>query len=108
MENDVLLALLPIDPPEGYLKRLERRFPGLCIRWHNAMPGGRNISQDELPPGIFDGVSLLCTLFHLPDPETVSDLKLVQLCSAGTDHFRGNPLFAKPGLRICSASGCHS
>lgn len=106
--QEVLLLLLPGEEPPGYVKDLENRFPGLKAKWHQAMPGDRLLPMEELPSDLFDGITLLCTFLHFPDPERVPGLKLVQLCSAGTERAVESALFTKPEVEFCSANGCHS
>ena len=85
--NNKLLMHLPIPPPPGWLETVAARYPSLKVHWEVAhIEGGiRDIQGVEtLPPEVLEGVTMVC-VYPPARPESVPNVRYVQLASAGYD-----------------------
>jgi hypothetical protein len=106
--NEKLLIHIPAAPPDGWLEAVAALFPALEVRWEVAEFVGSGIvaSADVLPAEAWEGVTMLCV--YPPVSQThMANVRFVQLVSAGSDLWLGQPSYLDPGIQFCSASGAH-
>lgn len=106
--QETILFLLPADIPEDYQTRLQHKFPGVTIRWHNMLsPTTKEVlTWEALPHHLFEDVTVLCAQ-RLPPVQLVPKCHLIQLTAAGPDKSASHPLFQDPKTTVCSANGVH-
>jgi len=95
-----ILITAPIEA--HWLERLRGISPDLQItRWSTSIDG-------EVPDNLWQAVEILYTSFaaRLPSPETVPQLRWVQLYSAGPDRILTHPLFST-SVTFTTTSGLH-
>jgi phosphoglycerate dehydrogenase-like enzyme len=83
------------------LARLRALSPRLQLGQHTVR------KADELPPGLWSKVEVLCTFGALPAPGQAPRLRWVQLLSAGADHALNHPGLSSDTI-ITTASGIHA
>jgi hypothetical protein len=108
LANDVLLIAVPfpIPPDAKWLAELEAQHPGLKVRYVVQQP---KFPMDPLPEKLYDGVTLLCTLFPAPARrELLQNVRFVQLMSAGADRWISHELYKTPEVTFCTANGVHA
>ena len=103
---EVLQILIRFDIPVAYLNRLQQKYPGLTIRWHNMSINTQVISYDDIPRELFNDVTILCSQ-RLPDADWVPKCHFVQLTSAGPDKSIQRPLYQNPKVTLCTSNGVH-
>ncbi|KAL2263938.1 hypothetical protein VTK26DRAFT_4125 [Humicola hyalothermophila] len=104
LSNDVLLIAVFEPPDEKWMAKIEARYPGLKVRW--VVQGDH---PEPLPAEVFDGVTLLCTLFPSSyPPDLLKRLRYVQLISAGADRWTQHELYKNPDVLFCTANGVHA
>lgn len=103
--EEVLLFLYS-DKGSNDLKHLfdsiEAQFPHVEVVPHSAK------STDDVPDSLWQRATIVVTLFLLPKPELVPNLKWIQLASAGIDHIVNHPIFKESRISITTASGIHT
>lgn len=104
LSNEVLLVAIPFPPNHKWTARLEALHPGLKVRLaiqSNTFP------PEPLPKEVYDGVTILCTLWPHP-VEMLQNVRYVQLLSAGADKWIGHELYKNPNVTFCTANGAHA
>lgn len=77
-------AILPSPPP------VPSKYPTNCL------------------PEYISRATYLCTLFWLPpSAKSLPHTKLIQFCSAGTNHVAQHPIYTDSKIPLCSANGVH-
>lgn len=110
LENEKLLINVPMPAPPGWLEKARARFPGLEIVWEEAKlstMGTKGI--DDLPADVVAGVTIMCpSPLVLPSPESMRDVRFVQLVSAGSDRWADHAVFNDGKTVFASGSGVHA
>ncbi|KAL5606371.1 hypothetical protein BROUX41_002788 [Berkeleyomyces rouxiae] len=105
LSNDVLLLLLPAPLPQGWIERLESKYPGFQVRFEHIQNDNLTPrAMSEIPAESWAGVTMLVT-YAPPPPKLVSNVRFVQLLSAGSDQWKGHPLYENKDVVFCNASG---
>ena len=101
-KDHIALITVPVD--EKWLPRLQAQVEasGLQIM---AYPTNK---IHEIPDEIWQRVEILFTLWFLPAPEKVPNLRWVQLYTAGDDLFHNHPIYLDKEVIFTTASGIHS
>lgn len=106
LSNDVLLLTVPAPPDEKWIAKVEARYPGLKVRW---LTQEAKFPPEYLPAEVYDGVTILCTLFPNPYPaDFLQRLRFVQLISAGADKWIQHEIYQNPEIVFCTANGVHA
>lgn len=110
--KDHLLCLLPFPEPTSILDALRKKFHDIDITYrevtYSASAEQRREETRKLPDGIWKDVTILYTLFSLPeDPADAPHLKLVHLASAGSNQIQKSPIYTETDVTITTSSGVH-
>ena len=107
--KDQLLLLLPQDEPTEAVKQLRKKFPQIDIIFHEvSFTFDLDKIASELPDGIWDDATILCTLAAFPKKiEQAPKLDFVQLLSAGSNQIQKNPIYTDSKIPIATATGIH-
>lgn len=103
---EVLLILVPWDPPASFLETLPLISPGIRVIAHKPDRHDANTLPD-IAPEIWKTVTVLFTWRWFPEKEQVPNLKYVQLLSAGCNHVMDKSIFKDTDVAFCTASGVH-
>ncbi|KXL46053.1 hypothetical protein M433DRAFT_66173 [Acidomyces richmondensis BFW] len=107
---DHLLILLPQPEPAEIINGLRKKFPNIKITYREVTfhgPGTNDLT-DPLPDEIWKDVTILYTLFTLPEKISyASKLQLIQLASAGSNQVQNHPIYTKTDIIITTSSGIH-
>ncbi|TDZ33049.1 D-2-hydroxyacid dehydrogenase [Colletotrichum spinosum] len=107
LAKDKVLIFLSQDPNEEWVRKIESLYPGIEVRWiSNYTPEGGFTLPDDLPDEVWEGVTIYMG-FNAPPAERMSNVRLVQLTSAGTDKWHNHPIYKKPDVPFCTTNGCH-
>lgn len=110
LAKDILLVSIPSPPPHpDWAADIESRYPGLQVRWSPPVDpaAGRYGVLDDLPPEVWDGVTLLMC-FRPPPAGRLSNVRYVQLTSAGADRWLRHDKYKDESVVFCTASGTHA
>lgn len=107
LSKDKLLIFQPEGPTAEWMARVQARHPGLQILYENSALGDGSIKAfEDLDPDVREGVTLLST--YIPPPARfLSDVKFVQLPSAGVDKWLGHETYKDENVTFCTGNGCH-
>ncbi|CAK7228960.1 hypothetical protein SCUCBS95973_007059 [Sporothrix curviconia] len=108
LDGDVLLITSPRKPPQGWIDRIETKFPGLRVIYRE-LQWGNLLAAGALSPDEWRSVTVLLTTgSSLPkDPAEVPRLRYVQLFSAGANLVIKEPLFTDTDIVFATANGVH-
>lgn len=104
--SGVLLVIVPWSLPLSFIEVLSASFPNLkviehkCNMYDTAVPA-------EISQQVWSTVTALFTWNCVPTKAQATNLKLVQLLSAGCNQVMGNPLFEDTDIAFCTANGVH-
>ncbi|KAF3390780.1 hypothetical protein DPV78_011101 [Talaromyces pinophilus] len=93
--------------PDAWLDNIRRRFPRLeitSLQIDTSQPVEENVPKDLLERATVIGLS---TQRHLPLPESVPNIKLVHIFSAGADGLINEPYITDTNLPLTTSSGSH-
>lgn len=96
--SDEVHVLITLPFPAALQERLRAVSPRLRIHVHPAS------TAETLPEERLDEVEVLYTIGSLPDPESVPNLRWLQLHFAGVDHVIDHPL-VHSGIMVTTLSG---
>lgn len=107
-EGEYLILAIPFDPPPSFLAQLQAEFPLMTIdhvklpTWHSPD------NKDIIPASKWKKVTALLTGSLMPpSPDSVPNLKYIQLRSAGLNRIVSSPIYKETEIPICSANGVH-
>lgn len=106
--KDVLLVQIPGDPDVQWMARLESKYPGFRVKWVPLCwtPGDKASAGAVMSPETWAGVTM--AVLFLPQPaHLMSQVRYVQLTSAGADKWVGHEAFESPNVVFCTANGIH-
>ncbi len=106
VSEDTILIMVPRDPMPEVIDRLKAKFPGVKIRWQNTKVKEGLMRTEDMPPAIFDGVTIVLA-YQIPKPPLLPKLRFVQLSAAGSDQCADNPYYKDPNITFCTANGAH-
>jgi phosphoglycerate dehydrogenase-like enzyme len=101
MPADSIHVLSTMSFPDELLERLRSVSPRLSVVQRDAR------SADEVPSDEWGQVEVLYTLWAIPDPALVPELRWVQLHSAGANHLVDTWLWESE-ITITTSSGIHA
>lgn len=106
--KDKLLCLLPGKEPKNIIAHLRKKFPDIDISYHEISYSQAHNTKFDLPSGIWNDVTVLCTLSSPPPkPSDAPKLDLVHLFSAGSNHIQKTPIYTDSDVTITTSSGIH-
>lgn len=103
---EVLLILMPWDPPAWFTDALPKISPGIKIITHKCSMYDKEVPA-EITQETWDSVTIFFTWNALPAKGQAPNLQYVQLLSAGCNHVIGTPLFEETDVTFCTANGVH-
>ncbi|KAH8890485.1 hypothetical protein GQ53DRAFT_747514 [Thozetella sp. PMI_491] len=104
LSNDVLLVNLPMPADEAWITKMESRYSGLRVRWVERSKW--NAGSQGVPPEMWEGVTIV--VGAPPHPaHLMTNVRYVQLSSAGADRWLEQDLYKNPDVIFCTANGCH-
>jgi phosphoglycerate dehydrogenase-like enzyme len=56
---------------------------------------------------LLEGVTILVTLFKLPEPKKAKNIKFIHLASAGADRLAQSPIWKETDIPFTNSSGVH-
>ncbi|KAI1306593.1 hypothetical protein F5Y03DRAFT_353903 [Xylaria venustula] len=107
LEGHKLLILVDLDLPDGVLKHLRTKYPGLKVV-HSRFDPWRSVSGAAIPDVTDEDwadVTVLLTGPRLPTIEEAPKMQLVQLQSAGANYVLESPLFKDTKIPFSTANG---
>ncbi|KAI9714697.1 MAG: hypothetical protein M1828_001126 [Chrysothrix sp. TS-e1954] len=110
LRNDKVLIQIPPLPDETWITRIEKQYAGLEIRWEQLdwKPGdSTEAGAVDLSSETWEGVTIAC-LFIPHTAHLMSNVRFVQLTSAGVDKWCKHETYKDPNVTICTASGVQS
>ncbi|KAK7736971.1 hypothetical protein SLS53_006726 [Cytospora paraplurivora] len=105
LSSDVLLAFFLAPPEEEWMHRLQRKYPGLQVRWALASEGGKPIDPTKTSPELWDGVTILMIPLLAPPAKLLKSVRFIQSGSSGLDRWHGHPTFNDPNVVFANARG---
>lgn len=107
--KDQLLCLLPQPEPKELIDALRKEFHDIDITYHEvSFSTDAEQLRKELPKDVWHDVTILCTLFSLPEkPSDAPNLELVHLFSAGSNQIQKHPIYTDTDVTITTSSGIH-
>ncbi|KAI1491564.1 D-isomer specific 2-hydroxyacid dehydrogenase [Biscogniauxia mediterranea] len=109
LSKDILLVFLPRDPQTEWIERIKSQHPGLEVRWFNLQKEDRTfVKAEEVPSHVWDGVTLLTAFMYPPPAGLLSNVRFIQLISAGADRWPGHPTYQDEKVVFCTANGAHA
>ncbi|KAG2019184.1 hypothetical protein GB937_005478 [Aspergillus fischeri] len=103
--NDVLLLQMPIEVPAEWKKKIEFKYPGIEIR-SRVLRLELGLEANKIEPELWKGVTLACLYLTHPE-ELMSNVRFIQLTSAGVDRWIHHERYKSPDVAISTASGIH-
>jgi len=105
LSEDVLLVEIPPDADKTWITKLECKYPGFKVKWIPLRwaPGK---GAEKLSPEAWEGVTIAC--LFLPHPaHLMSNVRYLQLTSAGADKWVEHESYKNPNVTVCTANGIH-
>ncbi|EXJ78324.1 hypothetical protein A1O3_09485 [Capronia epimyces CBS 606.96] len=106
LSQDTVLIMMPIDPMQEVIDRLQNKFPGVKIRWQNTKSPTGVMRSEDMAPELFDGVTIVCA-YLVPPASLLPKVRFVQLTSSGADQCIEHPLYKQAHIPFCTANGAH-
>lgn len=103
--NDVLLVQMPIEVPAQWKKKIETKYPGIEIR-SRVLRLELGLEANKIEPELWKGVTLACLYLTHPE-ELMSNVRFLQLTSAGVDRWIHHERYKSLDVAISTASGIH-
>lgn len=105
LSNDVLLAFFLVPPADEWISRMRTKYPGLEVRWALLKEGGKTIIPEQLPPELWEGVTILMITMVAPTAKLLKSVRFIQSGSSGFDRWVGNAAFHDPNVIFANARG---
>ncbi|KAJ3497695.1 hypothetical protein NLG97_g1697 [Lecanicillium saksenae] len=105
LRSDVLLLQIPIDVPAEWKNRIEAKYPGIEIR-SRVLRLELGIEANNIEPEMWKDVTLACLYLTHPK-ELMSDVRFIQLTSAGVDRWINHERYQSPDVTFSTANGIH-
>lgn len=107
LAQDKILIFIPEDPHEGWIEKIQSRFPGFQIRWHKSIsPEGTMTKFEDLPEEVWDGLTMYSGFPPAP-ANYLAKVRFVQLTSAGADKWAQHESYLNSAVMFCNSSGIH-
>lgn len=106
LSQDTILIMVPCDPMQEVIERLQVKFPGVRVRWQNTKVATGLFRSDDMPPETFEGVTIVCA-YEVPRASLLPQVRFVQLTSAGADQCTEHPLYKNGNIPFCTSNGAH-
>ncbi|KAF7560071.1 hypothetical protein G7046_g4080 [Stylonectria norvegica] len=103
---EVLLVIMPWDPPEPYIESLAAISPGIRVVTHRCGMYDTKVPV-EISQEVWETVTVLFTWNSFPPKEQATNLQYVQLLSAGCNQAMGTAIFEDRNIAFCTANGVH-
>lgn len=104
--NQVLLILMPWEPPKWFMEAVPAACPGIKVIHHTCDRHGTEVPP-EISHDTWKSATILFTWNAIPQKDLCPNLRLVQLLSAGCNHVIGTSLFEETDVAFCTANGVH-
>ncbi len=105
LSKDKLLMFLADEPQIEWKAKIEARYPGLEVRWAKSYANGARVPPESYGSELWEGITLMCCWWFPPPAELMTDIKFVQLTSAGTDPWVEHAVFLNPEVTFCNGRG---
>ncbi|KAE8143853.1 hypothetical protein BDV38DRAFT_266976 [Aspergillus pseudotamarii] len=103
--KDVLLIQMPIEIPAEWKRKMESKYPGIEIR-SRVLWLELGLEANQIEPELWNGVTLTCLYLTHPE-ELMSNVRFIQLTSAGVDRWIHHQRYNSPDVAFSTASGIH-
>ncbi|KPM42832.1 hypothetical protein AK830_g3741 [Neonectria ditissima] len=109
LSKDKLLLFFPKEPDLQWISKTVAKYPGLQVNWANSVKeDGKAVNAEELPAEYWKGTTLIFVDLSAPPTHLLSDVRFVQLASAGADLWHDNPLYLDKSVIFSNASGVYT
>ncbi|OCK84678.1 hypothetical protein K432DRAFT_378327 [Lepidopterella palustris CBS 459.81] len=108
-KHDLLLCVLPWPEPKESLKKIQRQYPKLEIKYIHVPHANRGWKPAEGVPGeLYKRANILATLSILPPSASEApNLSLVHIFSAGINNIVNHPIYTDSKIPLTTSSGIH-
>ncbi|KAK7408638.1 hypothetical protein QQX98_009202 [Neonectria punicea] len=109
LSKDKLLLFFPQEPDPEWISRTMVKYPGLEVNWAASVKeNGQPVKVEELPAECWKGTTLLFVDWSPPPAHLLSDVRFVQLASAGADLWHKHPTYLNQDIVFSNASGVYT
>lgn len=109
LSKDKLLLFFPKEPNPEWVSTIRAKYPGLQVNWASSVKeDGQPVDVNELPVEYWQGITLLFVDWAPPPAHLLSNVRFVQLASAGADLWHNHPTYLNKDIIFSNASGVYT
>lgn len=109
LSKDKLLLFFPKEPDSEWISNIRAKYPGLQVNWAASVKeDGQPVDVKELPVEYWQGITLLFVDWSPPPAHLLSNVRFVQLASAGADLWHNHPTYQNKDIIFSNASGVYT
>ncbi|KAH7020326.1 putative 2-hydroxyacid dehydrogenase [Ilyonectria destructans] len=109
LSKDKLLLFFPKEPNPEWISNIRAKYPGLQVNWASSVKeDGQPVDVKELPVEYWEGITLLFVDWSPPPAHLLSNVRFVQLASAGADLWHNHPTYLNKDIIFSNASGVYT